>query len=191
MESKAVRGQAGTGVGELEAASRIEPGTEAAPAVGARLQPVRRETGRRPTVLVIEDDPDDRDMIGWAFEECRDHVELRFVEDGREALDYLYRFGRYQCRDDAPRPSMILLDLTLPRISGEEILIEIRRDVDLRRIPVIVFTRSTRDADVIRCYDLGANAYMAKPDSMDGYLNAIRILEAYWLRKAELPPPPG
>ncbi len=86
------------------------------------------------------------------------------------------------------RPALILLDLEMPGLGGRETLAAIRRDLSLRTIPVIVFTGSGDDLDITRCYELGANSYFTKPNSMEGYRNIIRILETYWLRKAELPP---
>jgi two-component system response regulator len=159
------------------------------PAVGTRLCPVVRETKSRTTILIVEDSPDEREFVGWAFEECRNQIDLRFVEDGQEALDYLHRFGRYQNPEGAPRPSLILLDLYMPKVGGFEIIREVRHDADLCRIPIIVFTRSNHDPDILRAYELGANSYLTKPDSLEGYQSLIRVLEAYWLRKVELPPP--
>jgi two-component system response regulator len=158
-------------------------------AAGGRLSPVLRETKSRPTILIVEDSPDEREFVGWAFEECRNQIDLRFVESGREALDYLHRFGRYQNPEDAPRPSLILLDLYMPEVDGFEIIRDVRADAALCRIPIIVFTRSNDDPDILRAYELGANSYLTKPDSLEGYQSLIRVLEAYWLRKVELPPP--
>lgn len=146
-----------------------------------RLRAVRQASGRRPLLLVVEDCAEDRDFIAWAFEECEEGVEVRWAESGEKALEYLTR-GRVRVR-----PALILLDLSLPGRGGLATLAAIRRDVSLRTIPVIVFTGSNEEEDILRCYELGANSYFTKPSTMEGYRNIIRILETYWLQKAELP----
>jgi CheY-like chemotaxis protein len=146
-----------------------------------RLRAVRESPGRRPLLLVVEDSAEDRDFIAWAFEECEEGVEVRWAESGEEALESLTR-GRVR-----ERPALILLDLSLPGRGGLATLATIRRDVSLRTIPVIVFTGSGEEEDILRCYELGANSYFTKPSTMEGYRNIIRILETYWLQKAELP----
>ena len=152
------------------------------------VEMVRRGAERRPLVLIVEDDPNDADFIRWAFEECRGQVELRFVDDGEEALEYLAASKGPSDAERRTRPCLILLDLRIPKGGGFQLLRIIRDDVVLRTIPVVIFTGSDTESDVARAYELGANSYFTKPDTMDGYRNIIRIIEAYWLRKAELPP---
>jgi two-component system response regulator len=139
-------------------------------------------------VLVVEDDPEDRELIRRGFEECLSDIGLKFIKDGEEAHDYLFRFGRYRERSESPRPRLILLDLYMPRMPGETLLRDVRNDPVLRTIPIVVFTGSEDESDVLRAYDLGANSYFTKPSTIDGYRKVIRILESYWLRRAELPP---
>ncbi len=154
----------------------------------AQLRAAHEGLRERPIVLVVEDDPDDRDFIAWAFTECESPVELRWAEDGEQALVALSAC-RATIEEPRPnRPALILLDLEMPGLGGRETLAAIRRDLSLRTIPVIVFTGSGDGLDITRCYELGANSYFTKPNSMEGYRNIIRILETYWLRKAELPP---
>lgn len=145
-------------------------------------------TAERIVILVVEDDPADRNLIRRAFEDCQDEVELRFAHDGEQAIDYLFRFRPYSSRHHAPRPRLIVLDLNVPRMDGKRIIHEIRQDPVLRVIPIVVLTGSEDDADVLRAYELGANSYFTKPSSMDGYRKVVRMLDAYWLRRVALPP---
>ncbi len=150
-------------------------------------QPEAESVPPRPVVLIVEDDPGDRHLIARAFEDCRESVDVRFVETGEEAIDYLFRFGCYRSPGGAPRPSLVLLDLGMPDIEGRRILREIREDAVLRATPVVILTGSDDDLEVNRSYELGANSFFQKPDSLAGYRKIIRILEAYWLRQATLP----
>lgn len=150
----------------------------------ARVEPERE--GKR-VVLVVEDDEGDRALVAAAFEECHAEVDLRFVEDGEAALDYLRRFGDWAGPADSPRPSLVLLDLNIPKVDGGQILFEVRDDPALRRIPIVVLAGSDDERDVRRAYDGGANSYFTKPASREGYRHVVRILEAYWLRGARLP----
>lgn len=142
----------------------------------------------RVVILLVEDDPGDQELIQRAFEECSGQVDLRIVPDGEEARDYLYRFGKYEARNVSPRPKLILLDLNLPKLTGFRLLEEIRGDALFHTIPIIVLTSSSEDTDIVRSYAKGANSYITKPCSFDGYCRMIRVLEAYWLRRAALPP---
>jgi two-component system response regulator len=169
------------------AASPLPSLSSELPHPAARLQPVGVEPSRRHVILVAEDSPEDWELIEWAFDECRDQVEVRCVRDGREALDYVFREGRFVEAESSPRPSLILLDLKLPRVDGFEVLERIRSAPQVRTIPVVVFSGSDDEVDVRRAYEAGANSYVTKPESMEGYRSVIRILEAYWLRKVEMP----
>lgn len=147
-----------------------------------------RDEDRRVVILIVEDDPADRNLIRRAFEDCPDEVELRFAHDGEQAIDYLFRFRPYSSRHHAPRPRLIVLDLNVPRMDGRQIIREIRQDAVLRVIPIVVLTGSDSDEDVLQAYELGANSYFTKPQSMEGYRKVIRMLDTYWLRRVELPP---
>lgn len=143
---------------------------------------------RKPiTILVAEDDPDDRLLVRDAFRESRVANDLHFVVDGEDLMDYLYRRGKYAAPASAPRPGLILLDLNMPRKNGREALGEIKRDPALRSIPVVALTVSKAEEDILRSYDLGANSFITKPVTFSGLLEVIKVLGAYWLEIVELP----
>ena len=139
------------------------------------------------TILLAEDDPDDRLLLQDALLEGRLVNDLRCVEDGEDLLDYLYHRGRYADRDASPRPGLILLDLNMPRKDGREALREIKGDPGLRQIPVVVLTTSKAEEDIFRSYDLGANSFITKPVTFASLVNLMRSLEEYWLDIVELP----
>lgn len=133
------------------------------------------------SILIADDDPDDRLLAKEAFEESEMVGKLHFVEDGEELLDYL-------TREDTPRPDLILLDLNMPRKDGREALREIKSNPNLRHIPVVVLTTSQSDTDVFHSYDLGASSYITKPITFEGFLNFMKALEKYWMQVVVLPP---
>lgn len=139
------------------------------------------------TILMADDDEDDRLMTKDALEESRLHNELRFVEDGEKLMDYLRRQGEYADAEKAPRPGLILLDLNMPRKDGREALKEIKADPELRRIPIIVLTTSKAEEDILRTYDLGVNSFITKPVSFQGLVEVMKSLALYWLEIVELP----
>lgn len=144
---------------------------------------------RRPiTVLMADDDPEDRMLVEDAFQEARVANDLRFVEDGEELLDYLYRRGAYSEPGRAPRPGLILLDLNMPRKDGREALQEIRADLKLRSIPIVVLTTSKAEEDILRTYDLGVNSFITKPVTFEGLVALVKMLSRYWFEIVELPP---
>jgi CheY-like chemotaxis protein len=138
------------------------------------------------TILMADDDADDRMLAADAMRECGLGNAFRCVEDGQELMDYLTRRGKYAIID-APRPGLILLDLNMPRKDGRQALEEIKRDPDLRRIPVVVLTTSKTEEDVLRSYDLGANSYITKPVTFDRLVEIVRALGTYWFEIVELP----
>ncbi len=140
------------------------------------------------TILMAEDDPDDRFMAQDAFEESRLVNAIYFVEDGVELMNYLHRRGAYSDPALSPRPGVILLDLNMPRKDGREALQEIKADPDLRRIPIIIMTTSKAEEDILRSYDLGANSFISKPVTFEGLLTVIRNIGQYWFEIVELPP---
>ena len=144
------------------------------------------------TILVCDDDEDDRLMTADALEESHLANDLRFAVDGEDALDYLYRRGRWADAADSPRPGIILLDLNMPRRNGREVLAVIKEDPDLRRIPVIALTTSRAEQDVELTYDLGVNAFMSKPVTFDQLVERLRDFSTFWLQVVTLPEaPPG
>ncbi|MBV8071076.1 MAG: response regulator [Acidobacteriaceae bacterium] len=135
-------------------------------------------------ILLVEDNPGDVFLTKEAFREGRFAHRLSIVEDGEEALDFLKHRGRYK---DTPTPDLILLDLNLPRKDGRELLAEIKEDVQLRHIPVIVLTTSDARQDICRAYKLHANCYLTKPILMEEFLHKVRSVEDFWLTVVRLP----
>jgi CheY-like chemotaxis protein len=138
-------------------------------------------------VLMAEDDSDDRLLVRDALSECTWQADLRFVANGEELLDYLFRRGAYE-GSDAPRPGLILLDLNMPRKDGREVLREIKQHSDLRRIPVVVLTTSHAEEDVVRAYNLQANCYVTKPVDFLQFTRIVQTIEDFWLTVVTLPP---
>lgn len=145
------------------------------------------KSGRPVTILMADDDADDRQMTKEAFEEARLANELRFVEDGIELLDYLNRRGKYSDPASSPMPSLILLDLNMPRKDGREALEEIKADPRFRAIRVVILTTSKAEADIVRSYNLSAASYITKPVTFEALVDVIRTLGKYWLEIVELP----
>ena len=143
------------------------------------------------TILMADDDSDDRKLTQEALEEGRLINEIRFVEHGEELLDYLRRQGKYAPPAEAPRPGLILLDLNMPRKDGRAVLKDIKSDPALRTIPVVVLTTSKADEDVYRSYDLGVNSYIVKPVTFEALVDILVTLEKYWFEIVELPPSRG
>lgn len=140
------------------------------------------------TILMAEDDPDDRLLTRDALRESRLVNGIHFVEDGEELMDYLYQRGRYAPPHKAARPGLILLDLNMPRKDGREALEEIKADSVLRRIPVVVLTTSEAEEDILRSYDLGVSGFITKPVTFDGLVKVMRSVTVYWFQIVELPP---
>lgn len=138
-------------------------------------------------ILIVEDNDHDFRQSQRAFEESRLANPIFRCIDGEDALDFLHRRGEYADPATAPRPGIILLDLRLPRTDGREVLRDIKEDADLKTIPVVVLTSSSDERDIEDCYDAGANSYIVKPVTFEGYLDAIRRLEEYWLEIVILP----
>lgn len=146
-------------------------------------------SGRIPiTILMADDDPDDRLLARDAFAESKLSNTLTFVEDGVELLDYLRRRGRYADPALSPKPGVILLDLNMPRMDGREALAEIKGDEDLRHLPVIIMTTSDVDKDILQSYNLGANSYITKPVTFEGLVEVVRNFDSYWFQIVALPP---
>ena len=137
-------------------------------------------------ILLAEDDPDDRMLTIRALKKNRLANEIRYVEDGEDLMDYLYGRGAY-ANEDPPRPGLILLDLNMPRKDGREALQEIKRDPELRRIPVVVLTTSQAEQDIIESYDLGVNAFVTKPVTFEGLAHSIDALGNFWFEIVKLP----
>ncbi len=132
------------------------------------------------TVLLVDDNIDDCELVREAWSELPIGEELRCVHDGSELLDYLHRQGAFMEEDTSPRPSVILLDLNMPLMAGLEVLREIKKQDSLARIPILVFTTSKAPRDISQSANLGVNGYMPKPDSFSGYLQMLSNIRQYW-----------
>jgi CheY-like chemotaxis protein len=147
-----------------------------------------KKEGKMITILLADDDPDDRQLTHDAFMENRLANEFHAVEDGEELMDFLHRRGKYESLSGDPLPGLILLDLNMPRKDGREALKEIKADADLRRIPIVVLTTSKAEEDIVRTYDLGVNSYVTKPVTFKSLVELIKVLGNYWFEVVELPP---
>jgi CheY-like chemotaxis protein len=135
-------------------------------------------------ILLVEDNPGDVRLTKEALRGAKVANDLRVVGDGEEAIEYLRQRGRYV---DAPRPDIVLLDLNLPRLDGRDVLIDIKSDPDLAKIPIIVLTSSSAEQDIQSAYELHANCYISKPVDFTEFIEAVRSLEGFWLRIVRLP----
>ena len=149
---------------------------------------MKTKEGKVITILLADDDPDDRQLTRDAFAENRLANVLNTVDDGEELLEYLQRRGRYADQRNEPLPGLILLDLNMPRKDGREALKEIKADQNLRRIPIVVLTTSKAEEDILRTYDLGVNSYITKPVTFKSLVELIKLLGRYWFEVVELPP---
>ncbi|OPZ08950.1 MAG: Response regulator rcp1 [candidate division BRC1 bacterium ADurb.BinA292] len=140
------------------------------------------------TILLVEDNPDDVALTLRAFRKQNIHNEIVVAEDGVEALDYLHGRGRYSGRDASQQPTIILLDLQLPRMNGLEFLKELRSHPETKLMPVIVLTSSNEERDLVESYSRGANSYVRKPIEFSEFLNAVQTLGLYWLLINTRPP---
>ncbi len=136
-------------------------------------------------ILLVEDNPVDILAIRHGLQENNIGCKLNVVEDGEEAIDFLYRRNKYE---NVLPPDLILLDLNLPRRSGREVLAEVKENPDLSHIPVIVLTTSEADKDVVTSYELHANCFITKPVGLNQFTELIKFIERFWLKVAKLPP---
>lgn len=129
-------------------------------------------------ILLVEDNPDHVELILRTLRDNNLLNQVHVVTNGEEALDFLYRRGKYS---DAPRPVLILLDIKLPRVDGIEVLRRIKADPELRSIPVVMLTTSADEQEIVESYNCGANSYIVKPLDFDQFVKAIKTLKLYWL----------
>ena len=140
------------------------------------------------TILIADDDEEDRLLAEEALRGSHLANDLRFVVDGQDLMDYLRREGRYAGGNgDAPTPGIILLDLNMPKMDGREALAEIKADPELKKIPVVVLTTSQAEQDVLRTYELGVNSFITKPVTFAGLVEVMRAFTRYWFEIVELP----
>ncbi len=152
-------------------------------------QAMAQAVGKSKVILLVEDNPDDEALAIRALN--RHHIgnEVVVARDGVEALDYLFGTGRYAGRDVSFKPTVVLLDLKLPRVDGLEVLRRLRADERTKLLPVVVLTTSSEDQDLLDSYSLGCNSYIRKPVDFLQFSEAIRQLGMYWLLMNEPPPP--
>lgn len=136
-------------------------------------------------ILLVEDNPGDARLAVEALKDSKLRNNLHHVKDGVEAMEYLHRQNLYV---DVPPPDLILLDLNLPRKDGREVLAEIKEDPDLRLVPVVVMSTSAAERDLIKSYDLHANAYVVKPIDLDRFVEIVQSIESFWFTIVKLPP---
>jgi CheY-like chemotaxis protein len=141
----------------------------------------------RPTLLCVEDNEDDIFFMDRIFKQIGARCELAFVRDGIEAIDYLSGKGKYKDRSKHPLPTIILMDLKMPRMNGFEVLEWMQKQPEIKLIPTIVVTSSTMQEDVTRAYRLGANAVMNKPVDKDSLLQMLKTFHIYWTDFVEMP----
>lgn len=135
-------------------------------------------------ILLVEDNPGDVDLTRDALEESKMNNNLYVAEDGEEAIDFLYKKGKFS---DVPRPDLIILDLNLPKKDGREVLGEIKVDDNLKRIPIVVLTTSKAEEDILKTYNLHANCYITKPLDFEQFLNVVKSIENFWMSIVILP----
>jgi chemotaxis family two-component system response regulator Rcp1 len=135
-------------------------------------------------ILLVENNPGDIRLAKEAFKECKFNVSIQVAIDGAEALDFMYKKGKYI---DAATPDLILLDLNLPKISGIEILVKLKEDNELRVIPIIILSTSQAEQDVLLCYKLHANCFISKPFEYKAFVKLVEDIGAFWLNIVKLP----
>ncbi|MDA1330050.1 MAG: response regulator [Chloroflexi bacterium] len=139
------------------------------------------------TILIADDDRDDRLIAQEALDEARLANSVRFVENGEQLLDYLKSRGKFTDKEKFPRPGLILLDLNMPKKDGREALAEIKNDPEIRNIPVVVLTTSKANEDVLKTYELGVNSFITKPVTFEALVETMRMLGSYWFGIVTLP----
>jgi two-component system response regulator len=136
-------------------------------------------------ILIAEDDADDRFLLQSAFEENGFKDKLYFVENGVELVEYLYNIT--QNGNNGKLPRFILLDLNMPKKDGREVLKEIKQNATLKKIPVIIFSTTNNEQEMRRCYELGANSYITKPNSFENLIKTVAALRSYWIHTTSIP----
>jgi two-component system, chemotaxis family, response regulator Rcp1 len=142
-------------------------------------------TGEAIHILLVEDNEGDARLAKEAMRDSKIRNDMHHVVDGEEAMAFLRKEGKYT---DAPRPDLILLDLNLPKKDGRQVLLEIKSDENLKRIPVVILTVSSAEEDILKTYNLHANCYITKPIDLEQFMKIVRSIEDFWLTIVKLPP---
>jgi chemotaxis family two-component system response regulator Rcp1 len=140
--------------------------------------------GKPIDILLVEDNPGDARLALESLKESKIRNTIHWVQDGLEAMKFLHRQGSYE---NTPRPDLILLDLNMPKMDGRKVLAEIKSDDNLKRIPVVIFTISKAEEDILKAYDLHTNCYITKPLDLNRFLKVIQSIEDFWLTIVRLP----
>jgi two-component system response regulator len=148
------------------------------------LVDMSRASGRLAKILLVEDDSGDARLFRKALDQSKLAISLSWVQDGEEALAYLRKQDPFA---EAPAPDLVLLDLNMPKKSGYEVLVEMRADPKLSAVPVVILTTSLADEDVLKSYELRANAYVAKPVGLSGFMEVIKSIDGFWFSVVVLP----
>ena len=136
-------------------------------------------------ILLVEDSPSDAELTIDTFSDSKVLNHIHVAEDGAEALDFLFKRGKYK---EAPRPDLILLDLNLPKKNGREVLAEIKSNPELQTIPVVVLTTSAAEEDILRSYQLHANCYITKPVDFEQFTKIVKLISDFWFAAVRRPP---
>jgi len=145
-----------------------------------------RQNYREITILIADNNTDDRSLVNQAFQESGRGCTLVFIPDGIELIQYLHQQAKYAEPRTSPRPTLILLDLDLPRKDGRLALAEIKADADLRSIPVVILTRSCSEFDILHTYELGGAGFIVKPNNLTDMIEVVKVLNQYWFEVVEL-----
>ena len=138
-------------------------------------------------IVLVEDSFDDAELTMRSLKSSNFVNEIIWLKDGEEAVNYLQGKGEYEDRDTSVKPKLILLDLKLPKLSGIEVLERIKKDENLRKIPVVVMTSSKENTDLERCYELGANSYVVKPINFSNFMDVTKEISMYWVLINQIP----
>jgi CheY-like chemotaxis protein len=147
--------------------------------------------GRPAVILLVEDDPGDQELTRRTFANAKIRNQLYIVGDGEQALDYLFRRGKFRDPSTSPRPDLVLLDLNMPRVDGRQVLLEIGACPQLNSLPVVVMTTSSQETDIVKSYQLGANSYIVKPVGLQEFVEILAAIENYWFEIVVLPREPA
>ncbi len=134
------------------------------------------------TILLVEDDPDEAELALFGFSQVGERYDIQLVQNGEEALEFLFATGRHSDRTAQRTPSLIILDLDLPRVNGFEVLRQLRQTQEYRYTPVVILTTSDEQSDILQGYQLGVNSYLCKPVDFESFADLLQQVSEYWLR---------